>query len=82
MAPPFMLSDVVRFSTDGRILATDTQHVNQFDREVQPPLRLWRVLASWQNAVQQRALTAPPVEPVEKLQATGAPATSDGMACP
>ena len=42
-----MLSEGVRFSPDGRILATDTESVNGFDQDVEPLLRFWRIPASW-----------------------------------
>jgi WD40 repeat protein len=41
-----MTCDVVRFSPDGRILATDTSSANHRDQGVDPLLRLWRVPAS------------------------------------
>ena len=44
---PRMLCDVVRFSPDGRILATNTEPVNRSDQEVPPLLRFWRIPASW-----------------------------------
>ena len=45
---PFpMLSHVVRFSPDRRILATDNQSVGITDNSVQPLLRLWKIPESW-----------------------------------
>jgi WD40 repeat protein len=41
--PPSMMSDYVRFSPDGRILATDTDTVDRSDRDVQPLLRFWKI---------------------------------------
>jgi WD40 repeat protein len=45
--PEPMLCDVVCFSPDGRILATDTDNVNRNDRDVEPLLRFWRIPREW-----------------------------------
>jgi WD40 repeat protein len=44
--PPSMDCEVVRFSPDGRTLATDTFTANHSDQGVDPLLRLWRIPAS------------------------------------
>ncbi len=45
--PRSMMCAVVRFSPDGRMLATDTESVDRNDRKVQPLLRFWRVPDVW-----------------------------------
>jgi hypothetical protein len=44
---PLMICETIRFSPDGRTLATDTYAVDRNDQPVQPLLKLWRVPAVW-----------------------------------
>jgi len=43
--PHSMMCDAVRFSPDGRTLATDTYPGDRLDRDVQPLLRFWKIPA-------------------------------------
>ena len=42
-----MFCDVLCFSPDGRILATNTESSDMLDRSVRPLLRFWKIPESW-----------------------------------
>jgi WD40 repeat protein len=80
--PSIMLSDVVLFSPDGRLVATDTQKVDGNDRQVQPPLKLWRVLDSWRGTSQRGAQVGSASESSEKARNIRPPIPRVGKAPP
>jgi WD40 repeat protein len=45
--PPLMMCSTVNFSPTGRMFATDTDSVDNNDREAEPLLRFWKIPDSW-----------------------------------